>query len=208
MIEIILTFITMVFCIICIFSNPGAIPNQMYLPSELKNCIVNSSNKYLYIKGIRYKLKFCRTCMILRAPGISHCKICNFCVERYDHHCPWIGNCIGKNNYKYFFIFLTFFNLLLVYNMVLCLYYILDKNNKLLGSEKVLDKEYMCLVEIILTIIVKNLNIIRLDYIICNNIVCISYYICMSKFNNLCKCQNGRDFIYVWKPFYQVKIKI
>ncbi len=74
---------------------------QIYLPSELKNLVLLSfADKYQYIKGVRYKVKFCRTCLIVRAPGISHCKICNSCIERYDHHCPWVGNCIGKNNYK------------------------------------------------------------------------------------------------------------
>ena len=36
----------------------------------------------------------------------THCLICQKCVDEFDHHCFWVGNCIGKNNYDLFFNFL------------------------------------------------------------------------------------------------------
>jgi palmitoyltransferase ZDHHC9/14/18 len=50
--------------------------------------------------------KYCVTCKCWRPVRASHCGQCERCVEVHDHHCPWTGNCIGKNNYKWFFWFL------------------------------------------------------------------------------------------------------
>ena len=49
----------------------------------------------------------CPDCMVIRTPRSRHCSTCNHCVERFDHHCPWINNCVGVNNHVYFMIFLS-----------------------------------------------------------------------------------------------------
>jgi hypothetical protein len=37
-----------------------------------------------------------------------HCNICDYCCEKFDHHCPWIGVCVGKKNYFSFFLYILF----------------------------------------------------------------------------------------------------
>ncbi|KAJ6774051.1 ZINC FINGER DHHC DOMAIN CONTAINING PROTEIN [Salix purpurea] len=62
------------------------------------------------VNGIPVRVKYCDTCMLYRPPRCSHCSICNNCVERFDHHCPWVGQCIGR-----FFMFVSSSTLLCIY---------------------------------------------------------------------------------------------
>lgn len=50
--------------------------------------------------------KFCETCGSVRAPRVVHCSSDDVDMERFDHHCPWIGCCVAKRNYKIFLVFL------------------------------------------------------------------------------------------------------
>lgn len=47
-------------------------------------------------------VRMCQRCLRTKPDRCHHCSQCNKCILKMDHHCPWVANCIGFNNYKYF----------------------------------------------------------------------------------------------------------
>ncbi len=78
-------------------SNPGIVYSNFYNVSWLD--IIN--------KGYYINL-FCPYCKIKNTYDTKHCFSCGFCIDGFDHHCSWIGNCIGKGNKRLFVYFLLF----------------------------------------------------------------------------------------------------
>ncbi|CRG97617.1 palmitoyltransferase, putative [Plasmodium gallinaceum] len=135
------TFLNLFFFILTIyaflktsFMDPGIIPRQKSV-LNLYDVIIEQyretqppRQKEVLINGNFYKLKYCYTCNIYRGLRTVHCSICDNCVEKFDHHCPWVGNCIGARNYKYFVFFVLNLYILIcitlsasIYKLVICI---------------------------------------------------------------------------------------
>lgn len=46
--------------------------------------------------------RVCGRCRVWKPDRAHHCRLCDECVLRMDHHCPWFGICIGNHNLRVF----------------------------------------------------------------------------------------------------------
>ncbi|XP_049630045.1 palmitoyltransferase ZDHHC12 isoform X2 [Suncus etruscus] len=66
-----------------------------------------------------YPVRRCRYCLVLPPLRARHCRECGRCVRRYDHHCPWMENCVGERNHPLFLAYLTLQLLVLLWGVYL-----------------------------------------------------------------------------------------
>ena len=125
---------TSVFLFITASKDPATIPMREFLYNAFqkktdKLSEERNEKKYLEVVEDRMvKIKYCTTCEIYRPPRAVHCGICNCCIERLDHHCPWLGTCIGKRNYKYFIVFLTSVAIKVITGIIIFIVHIIDED--------------------------------------------------------------------------------
>ena len=109
--------------------------------------IMNRNNKFcfrgddtcikLVHKGFYKETKVCKTCYIVKPFRSHHCNDCGNCIYNFDHHCPWIGGCVGGRNYVYFFTFLCLFNINNIFIAVFCIIHIIYSYKDIKSEEKI-----------------------------------------------------------------------
>jgi hypothetical protein len=102
------------------FSDPGIVPHPRQPldfgnESEMKQRLLGKKTG----DGREKSWSICQKCEMYRPPRAHHCRICKRCIRKMDHHCPWINNCVGEDNQKFFIQFL-------VYVAVICLYTVIS----------------------------------------------------------------------------------
>ncbi|XP_041830014.1 palmitoyltransferase ZDHHC4 isoform X2 [Melanotaenia boesemani] len=81
----------------CIKTDPGTVTKSKF-SSQLH---VYSYDGRLFHPGVS-----CPTCQLVKPARSKHCRVCDRCVQRFDHHCVWVNNCIGAQNTHYFLLYL------------------------------------------------------------------------------------------------------
>jgi hypothetical protein len=69
----------------------------------------------------RYETRyFCYTCWIEKEENTKHCSICKICVDKHDHHCPSLGNCVNEKSSRVFYFYIIYTFLLLFVLLFFC----------------------------------------------------------------------------------------
>ncbi|KAL2614108.1 hypothetical protein R1flu_025800 [Riccia fluitans] len=102
------------FCyVLAVLKDPGRIPSS-YMPD------LEEAGLALHeVKRKGGDLRYCQKCSHYKPPRAHHCRVCKRCVLRMDHHCVWINNCVGHNNYKAFFLFVLYVVAACIHSLVL-----------------------------------------------------------------------------------------
>lgn len=102
-----LGFLSILSLSLCVFIDPGKVPTDFTL-SRIPLDLQYKNDKIHEVDYFLTRVAYCVRCKQDKPPRAHHCKRCNICVLRFNHHCPYIGNCVGLKTQKVFILFLFY----------------------------------------------------------------------------------------------------
>jgi len=106
-----LTALILICFVRAICTDPGSVPDTPEWKPETKWARDSVMQPRLNEAKSNGERRLCKWCNGFKPDRCHHCRVCKSCILRMDHHCPWIANCVGFRNYKYFFL-LVFYSLI------------------------------------------------------------------------------------------------
>lgn len=117
--SVVLTLVPFCTLVMTATRDPGFIPRSS--PGGSGWSPHKQTHEFRLENGYAITTKFCATCCHYRPPRCAHCSACDNCVDKFDHHCPWVGNCIGRRNYPTFFAFVSSTTVLCIWVIIVSL---------------------------------------------------------------------------------------
>ncbi|XP_025085865.1 probable protein S-acyltransferase 23 isoform X2 [Pomacea canaliculata] len=85
-------------------TDPGFLPRNI---PEYDQAIRQVAHFDEWKQGNNPLARLCHTCRTIKPLRAKHCRFCNRCVQEFDHHCPYIYNCVGYHNRIWFLALLS-----------------------------------------------------------------------------------------------------
>lgn len=142
--------------------------------TDFKNAIRCLPNSLLFLMlhhvdldVLEHNYEFeCDTCDWYVAPKTKHWKVWNRWTKEFDHHWIWLNNCIGYNNYRYFFILLVVYMFYNFYYLIVGSYWVLTMVDEHVNTHLMVGVSITLLILLLKVIITLGATLLLLFHIL------------------------------------------